>query len=297
MPLSAQLAAFVTGRTQIQVLQKSVQIRVGCLRTRVRFAVFKCRDDGKILPSKAFIAERIGADAAAPLLLQFRQIRCEHPRRRHAVADEIHRQQFIRLCSAQRRHQAADLAGRAGKQHRNVPFQQRYRVADRIRCIALHIFGTAHAGELALVERPDVLDMQRLVKRRAEHHAALPNHLARKQREHAAGGRLPPKRLVLGLRAEQVRGMLRHFPPRRAALFAQVAGNALIPIHLRIQKTLRVRLHGDRLLRAYAHARAAARAFRRVLSYRLPHAHFPFAKSNTASSVFSCPAIYDGIRL
>ena len=46
----------------------------------------------------------------------------------------------------------------------------------------------AHAGKLALVERPDVLDVQRLVKRRAEHHAALPNHLARKQREHAAGG-------------------------------------------------------------------------------------------------------------
>ena len=104
------------------------------------------------------------------------------------MADKIHRQQLIRLCSAQRRHQAADLAGRAGKQHRNIPFQQRNRVSDRVRRVALHIFGAAHAGKLALVERPDVLDVQRLVKRRAEHHAALPNHLARKQREHAAGG-------------------------------------------------------------------------------------------------------------
>ncbi len=90
--------------------------------------------------------------------------------------------------------------------------------------------------------------------------------------------------------------MLRHLPPGRTPLFAQITGYALFSVHFRIEKPFCIRLHDNRLFRADAHACAAARAFCRIFLLPSVLIAFPPAKARTAAIVSSRPAIYDGMR-
>ena len=87
-------------------------------------SVFKGRNGGKIFPPEPFVAECVARHAAAVFLFQLLDIARKNAGRRHAMADEIDRQQLVRLLIAQRRQQAVDLTGRTGKQHGNIPPEQ-----------------------------------------------------------------------------------------------------------------------------------------------------------------------------
>ena len=267
-----QRCALRTRGPQVEVLQKAVKKRLVCLRAGELRAVRKRGDGGKVLPAQTLVPEGIGGHALPVCPFKAFDVAGEHARRGHAVADEIDCQQLLAILAAHARQQAVNLAGRAGKEHRNAARKQRRRVGDGVRRVALHILGAAHAGDFTLVHRADVLHMQAVIKRRAEDHTALRNHAACQRGKHAAGGGRPAHRRIPVLRAKGLHAMRLVRCAHRTALLAQVAGDAQRGIDGGIVKALRIRLHGDGALRADGHARAAARAFRLVWPDRLSHA-------------------------
>ena len=128
----------------------------------------------------------------------------------------------------------------------------------RLADVALHRLRSQQTGQVVEVLHGDVRHPQRLVQRRAEHHAAALQHVSGHLAERAAAGGLAAQLAVAAPYGEA-----RRLGPRLTLLqdgtdVCTVSALYTAVRHLGVQETLPVGLHADRSLGAAVAARGAA---------------------------------------
>ena len=120
-------------------------------------------------------------------------------------------------------------------------------------------FAPLQAGQVVQVLHGDVYHPQRLVQRRAEHHAAALQHITGQLDERASGGGLAAQLAVAAPHGEARRLGSRLALLQNGQMCAVPALHTAVR-YLGIQKALPIRLHADRPLGAAVAARGAAGA-------------------------------------
>ena len=156
--------------------------------------------------------------------------------------------------------QAVHLTGGAGEQHLPPLIQIQARLLVAFAHVALHGLGAPETGQVVEVFHGDVADLQPIVQRRAEHHAAALQHIFRQGGEGTAGGGAAAHVLVTVPYSEGGRLCAGLPLLQNGADVGAVAALDAAVRHLRVEEALPIRDHADGTLGTAVAAGGAAGA-------------------------------------